>query len=108
MKPTRLTALFATTLLFVSGCGEGVADFAGEEEDILDIREDALAELDPVSDRGGLGASTILDELTEFRTHAATVIDSRKSLIVTDQVVLSSFTLRAVMDQLVAQSGVVS
>src|SRR5882724_2872219 len=50
------------------------------------------------SDRGGIG--TIQQAL------APTVVDVRRSLAVTDQVITSTFSLSAVLDQLATQSGV--
>jgi hypothetical protein len=53
----------------------------------------------PHSDRAGIG-------LTGLSINAPVTIDPRRSLAVTDDAILASFSFQAVMDQLVAQSGV--
>ncbi len=57
---------------------------------------------DTSSDRRGIGAIPLVVPLAV----PLTAIDPRRSLAVTDQVITSTFTLQAVLDQLAAQSGV--
>ena len=101
MNRTQLLALIAST--FLVGCGDG----APPTDDTLDSHQDALVEADPTSDRGGIGTALATDEAAVDPLAVTTiVVDPRKSLMITDQTILSNFTLKAVMDQLVAQSGV--
>jgi hypothetical protein len=46
------------------------------------------------------------EEVTGSSAALSTTIDARRSLAVTDQVILARFSLQRVLDQLVAQSGV--
>lgn len=52
------------------------------------------------------GVSDDARELTATRAEATTSIDVRRSLVVTEQVILERFSLKRVMDQLVAQGNV--
>src|SRR4051812_5466471 len=61
-----------------------------------------LTRTDTSSDRRGIGALAIAVP----RAVPLTAVDLRRSLAVTDQVITSTFTLQAVLDQLAAQSGV--
>ncbi len=102
MRRSQSITLFTSTLvLFAAACGVGAVD---PNPDDADTHEDALDEAAASSDRGGVGLS--VDSSSDPVTAAAVVIDPRKSLLVTDQVILSGFTFKGVMDQLVAQSGV--
>ncbi|WP_309895617.1 hypothetical protein [Archangium sp.] len=55
------------------------------------------------SERGGIGLEW---QDREVGALAVVPVDARRSLAVTDKAILSRFSLRAVMDQLAAQSGV--
>ncbi len=102
MKRSALTTLILTCVSMTSGCGVGSEAFVGDPAGAVDDVEMSL-EAESASDRGGIGAMALPDGEQEA---AAVAIDPRKSLMVTDQAVLTGFTLKAVMDQLVAQSGV--
>jgi len=85
MKKTAL-GLISAVVLGAGACGLGAPSAGGESPDHRH------------SDRGGLG---VLQQAL-----APTIVDVRRSLAVTDQVITSAFTLGAVLDQLAAQSGV--
>jgi len=72
--------------LSAGACGLGDTPAGGDSPDHLH------------SDRGGIG---VLQQAL-----APTVVDVRRSLAVNDQVITSTFSLGAVLDQLAAQSGV--
>jgi hypothetical protein len=59
----------------------------------------ALSASGPHSDRAGIG-------ITSLNSSALVTLDPRRSLAVTDDAILASFSFKAVMDQLVAQAGV--
>ncbi|WP_233582418.1 RCC1 domain-containing protein [Corallococcus sp. CA053C] len=56
------------------------------------------------SERSGIGLQ--LHDSSTRTLDALVAVDARRSLVVTEQAIVSTFTLKAVMDQLVAQSGV--
>lgn len=83
----KITIVLISTLALGAGaCGLGDVSAGGDSPDHLH------------SDRGGIG---VLQQ-----SLAPVVIDVRRSLAVTDQVITSTFTLGSVLDQLAAQSGV--
>ncbi len=73
---------------------------AGAACDSLGVEEGSAAAA-PHSDRGGIGLSTV----TQGVVSPSQVINQRRSLAVTEQAIMSQFTLVAVMDQLAAQNG---
>ena len=83
MRKTTLGLISA--VLSAGACGFGAPSAGGESPDHRH------------SDRGGIGVVQ--------QALAPTVVDVRRSLAVTDQVITSTFTLGAVLDQLAAQSG---
>jgi len=85
MKKTAL-GLFSAVALSAGACGLGDPSAGGEAPDHRH------------SDRGGIGVVQ--------QALAPAVVDVRRSLAVTDQVITSTFSLGAVLDQLAAQSGV--
>lgn len=100
----KQVAPLLAALLASAGCGEGAIDLPNDPEIDGTSIESALDEAEPTSDRGGVGVAAA--DAEEPSVAAATIIDPRKSLILTEPAALSGFTLKAVMDQLVTQSGV--
>jgi len=85
MRKTTL-GLISAVVVSAGACGFGQPSAGGESPDHRH------------SDRGGIGVVQ--------QALAPTVVDVRRSLAVTDQVITQAFTLGAVLDQLAAQSGV--
>lgn len=56
------------------------------------------------SERGGIGALPLATRAQALTT--PTTVETRRSLVVTEQAIVSQFTLKEVMDRLAAQSGV--
>jgi hypothetical protein len=87
-----LRAIGAFAFATLSLAGTGCQSFGVEE---------GSASAAPHSDRGGIGLSTV----TQGVVSPSQVVNTRRSLGVTDQAITSQFTLLAVMDQLAAQNG---
>jgi len=87
-RTSRAIIALCSAAFSLAACGDAGLDGIYDEEDVGQ------------SERGGIG----MDEQA-LVTRTVTV-DPRRSLAVTDSAILSDFSLKAVLDQLAAQSGI--
>ncbi|QSQ25568.1 hypothetical protein JY651_11815 [Pyxidicoccus parkwayensis] len=92
---TWMALLGATALTLASGCG---TDAQPPSDPVVDVEED----LNP--ERRGIGA--LPDLVPSGPTAMAITVDPRRSLVVTDQTILSGFSFSLLMSELVSSSGV--